>query len=93
MSEEVKRVCSHPGFDCQCIVTRLEDSGLFSMDVKVWCAECALPFEFPSTIPVGLNLHGVARSLSAQELRVAISPAANPDDWSDQRIRNEKEKS
>jgi hypothetical protein len=80
------QVCAHPDFDAQVIVTRLEDSGLFSADVKVWCAACALPFEFPESIPIGLDLRGIARSLSGQELRVAIAPASWPDDWSDRGI-------
>lgn len=82
-SPEKDVACVHPDFDAQVIVTRLEDSGLFSADVKVWCRVCALPFGFPESIPVGLDLHGIARSLSGQELRIAIAPTTLPDDWSD----------
>jgi hypothetical protein len=78
--------CAHPDFDAQVIVTRLEDSGLFTADVKVWCRSCSKPFEFPESIPVGIDLHGVARSLSGQELRTAIAPATWPDDWADRPV-------
>lgn len=85
--------CQHVNFDAQNIVNRLEESGLFNMDVKVWCRDCSLPFEFPETISIGLDLHGVSRSLSGQELRIAIAPATWPDDWSDRDIRDEGEES
>lgn len=78
--------CEHPDFEAQVIVNRLEDSGLFSADIKVWCSACSLPFEWPESIPMGLDLSGVARSLSGQELRIAIRPATQPDDWSDRPI-------
>lgn len=85
--ETVADACVHPDFEALVNVTRMEDSGLFSADIKVWCAACALPFEWPESIPMGLDLHGIARSLSGQELRVAIRPATWPDDWSDSALR------
>lgn len=76
-------ICPHKNFESQAIINRLEDTGLFAMDLKTWCADCALPFEFPETIQIGLDLHGIARSVDGQELRVAIKPATRPDVWSD----------
>lgn len=84
---ETGNVCPHPDFEAQVTVTRLADSGLFALDLKVWCKACALPFEFPDAIPIGIDLGGIARSVSGQELRVAIRPATRPDDWADHDYR------
>lgn len=78
--------CKHENFEAQIIVNRLEDTGLFNADMKVWCRDCSKPFEFAKTIPIGLDLYGVARSVSGQELRVAINPATMPDDWADRKL-------
>lgn len=79
--------CEHMEFDAQVVVNRLEDTGLFALDLKVWCKDCALPMEFPQQLPIGIDLHGVARSLSGQELRIAIVPTTRPDDWSDRPVQ------
>ena len=52
----------------------LEDSGRFTCDVKVNCAECGRPFQFLG-LPIGLDLNGGAFiNADGQELRVALAP-------------------
>ena len=79
-------MCEHPDFEANVVVNRLEDTKRFQLDLKVWCRECSLPFEFPEDLPIGIDLMGTARSVSGQELRIAIHPARNPDDWSDRSL-------
>jgi len=82
-----EQTCEHPDFEAQVIVIRLEDSGRFNADLKIWCAACSLPFEFPESTAIGIDLGGIARSVSGQELRVALRPATQPDDWADRDLR------
>lgn len=65
--------CKHDDFFCECDVTRLSDSGAFTLDVRVKCKQCGIPFEFIG-LPRGLNLKGAAMSFDGTEGRFAICP-------------------
>jgi len=68
--------CKHMNFQAYVSVHRLEDSGRFSADVKIECAECHLPFQFLG-LPLGLDLNGAAMSVDGQEARLAIAPVGS----------------
>ena len=65
--------CLHMNFRAEIDVNRLEDSGQFQADVKIWCANCGLPFRFIG-LPSGVDLNGAATSIDATEARLAIAP-------------------
>lgn len=65
--------CAHLEFRAEIKVNRLEDTGAFFADIRIWCIECGLPFEFPG-LPAGLRHDGATVSLDAQELRLPIKP-------------------
>lgn len=67
-------VCLHTVTQCWAQVTFLSDSGQAQADIRINCAECDEAFLFPEGIVVGLSLSGVARSMDAKELRIAITP-------------------
>jgi hypothetical protein len=54
-------------------VARLEDTGRFSAEITVNCADCGLPFQFLG-LPAGLIMNGAAVSIDGLEARMAISP-------------------
>jgi hypothetical protein len=54
-------------------VTRLEDTGRFSADVRIRCAGCGHPMRFIG-LPMGLDLNGAAVSVDGKEARLAIHP-------------------
>jgi hypothetical protein len=60
-------------FSASVNVNRLEESGQFQADVRVWCEECGLPFRFIG-LPAGIDLNGAAVSVDATEARLAIAP-------------------
>ena len=64
----------HEDFNAYVVVNRLEDSGAFVADIRVKCAQCELPFEFPG-LPVGLSCANVTVSWDGQELRVPLKPS------------------
>lgn len=66
--------CFHPRIETQVNTTYLTDSGKYAADIRIACADCGEPFAFPSHLPVGVDLSGVARSLDGTELRIAILP-------------------
>ena len=66
--------CAHKDFITKVAVNRLEDSGKFSADIRIFCTECDLPFCFRG-LPMGLNLNGAAMSVDGQEARLAIYPS------------------
>lgn len=66
--------CKHENFRCECVVNRLEDSGQFMLEIKVFCAQCDLPFRFKG-LSMGLNLHGATCNADATEARIAIVPS------------------
>lgn len=65
--------CKHESFAAEVDVNRLEDSGRFSADVRIACADCGLKFRFIG-LPCGLDLNGAAVSIDATEARLAIAP-------------------
>lgn len=65
--------CEHENFKANVIVNRLKDSGGFICDIRINCAECDLPFEFPG-LPAGLSFSEARVSPDAQELRLPIKP-------------------
>ena len=70
--------CKHENFACECDVARLsekEDRPItrYSMDVRVRCADCGLPFRFIG-LPTGLDLNGASVSVDGTEGRFAIAP-------------------
>jgi hypothetical protein len=65
--------CQHEDFKVEADVTRLSDSGRYTMDVRVRCTQCNLPFRFIG-LPAGLDLNGAATSADATEARLAIAP-------------------
>lgn len=65
--------CKHEDFGCECEVNRIEDTGRFTLDVRVKCIQCGLPFRFIG-LPAGLDLNGAATSADATEGRFAIAP-------------------
>lgn len=74
---DMSDVCSHPAFDANVEVARLEDSGRFMADVRITCAQCGTPMRFLGLSP-GLNLAGAAVSFDATEARLAIHPMSDP---------------
>ena len=55
----------------------LEDSGRFTAEVRIWCADCGRPFQFIG-LPIGLDLQeGAMMSVDGQEARIAIAPVGS----------------
>lgn len=65
--------CDHPGFNASVEVSRLEDIGRFTADVKIECAVCGVPMRFIG-LPTGLDLNGASVSVDGTEGRFAIAP-------------------
>lgn len=63
--------CPHMNFAAQVDVIRLEDSGRFSADVRIRCADCDTPFRFLG-LPAGVDLNGATVSVDGEEARLAI---------------------
>ena len=63
--------CKHEQFSAQVDVNRLEDSGRFSAEVRIKCAQCGAPFRFLG-LPAGLDLNGASVSADGTEARLAI---------------------
>lgn len=52
----------------------LEDSGRFTAEVRIECADCGRPFQFIN-LPIGLDLQeGATMSVDGQEARLAVAP-------------------
>lgn len=66
--------CPHLNFSANVDVNRLEDSGRFSADVRIICADCGEPFRFLG-LPCGLDLNGAAVSADGTEAHLAIGTA------------------
>lgn len=55
----------------------MEDSGRFTCEVRVECADCGRPFQFLG-LPIGLDLEGGAFiSADGQECRLAVAPVGS----------------
>jgi len=62
---------SHHRVDAE--VVYMADSGRFALDVRLYCADCDLPFRFIG-LPAGVDLNGAAVSVDATEARLAVAP-------------------
>lgn len=71
---DLDRACAHENFEADVVVTRLEDSGKFTADIRVRCKDCEEPFVFLGGLPIGVDLSGVTTSLDRRELRAGICP-------------------
>lgn len=65
--------CKHKNFDANVEVSRLEDIGRFTADVRIHCRDCGVPMRFIG-LPAGVDLNGAAVSADATEARLAIAP-------------------
>lgn len=65
--------CNHHSFSANVEVTRLEDIGRFTADVKINCAVCGVAMRFIG-LPAGLDLNGASVSVDGTEGRFAIAP-------------------
>jgi hypothetical protein len=71
-------MCEHKNFQAYTDVFRLKggDDGpvhAFCAEIKIKCAECGIPFEFPE-LPAGMSSKEARVSLDAQTLRIPIKP-------------------
>lgn len=78
MKKDTMKPCEHMNFACECNVGRLSETEggpitRYSLDVRVVCADCGLPFRFIG-LPTGLDLNGAAVSIDGLEGRFAIAP-------------------
>lgn len=64
-------MCKHEEFESSIFVNRLEDSGRFTADVRIWCKQCQEPFRFLG-LPTGVDLNGASVSVDGMEARLAI---------------------
>lgn len=71
MSEDA--ACSHLNFSASVDVSRLEDVGRFTADVRIRCDDCGCPMRFIG-LPAGVDLNGAAVSVDGTEARLAIAP-------------------
>lgn len=71
--------CKHEEFSAATRVNRLEDRGIFLLELEVQCSQCKESFHFCG-LEMGLSLSGGAMcSVDQTELRVRIAPGAvNP---------------
>ena len=70
--------CLHEDFRAEVGVHRLTSSEQgpvtgYMSEVRIWCAQCGLPFEFQGIEP-GINLRGATVSIDNQEAHLAIVP-------------------
>jgi hypothetical protein len=72
--EEPASSCPHTEFDALVEVDRIEDSGRFQADIRIWCRDCGMPMRFKSRTTVALDLDGLGLSVDQLELRAAIEP-------------------
>lgn len=68
-------MCDHLNFEASVGVHRLEDTGQFMSEVKVWCRNCREPFQFLGLSP-GLDLSGARVSVDGLEANIAIAPSS-----------------
>jgi hypothetical protein len=70
-------MCTHPKFAAECDVNRFEDTGLFSVDVRIRCVECNEPFRFIG-LPAGILQKNPTVSIDGLELHAPIEPQGIP---------------
>lgn len=73
INAEKQLMCQHKNFYANCDVNRIIDTGKFSVDIKIHCEDCGLPFSFMG-LPCGLDCDGAAVSPDGTEGRFAIRP-------------------
>lgn len=73
MPDRITIRCPHMNFRANVTVNRIEDRGAFAADVRVWCADCNLPFQFLG-LEAGLDMQGARVSVDGLEARMAICP-------------------
>ncbi len=54
-------------------VIHLADSGGFTTDIKIWCADCGVPFRFKG-LPCGASPSEPMCSVVGEEARMPIEP-------------------
>lgn len=54
-------------------VARLTDVGAFHVDIKLWCRDCGMPFEWVG-LPNGFSHYQPTVSIDGQEMRAPIVP-------------------
>lgn len=69
---EKQLMCQHKNFSARVDVFRITDTGKFTCDVKVWCADCELPFSFKGLEP-GHHPDEPRVSVDGTEARLAIA--------------------
>lgn len=65
--------CAHENFLAKVTVVRLQDSGRFSADVAIKCAECGEQFRFLG-LQAGVSHEQPMVSIDGLELRAPIEP-------------------
>ncbi len=66
--------CKHENkFSVDVRVNRLEDTGAFIADIRIYCADCKTPFIFGG-VDAGLSGERPMASINGQELHVPIQP-------------------
>lgn len=73
----MKVTCEHKDFNASVRVNRLEDTGRFSADVRIQCAECEEPFRFLG-VPAGSSPYQPTVSIDGLDLRAPIEPQGTP---------------
>lgn len=69
----MKKKCEHNDFDATVVINKMEDRGIFMVDVKVECRQCETPLVFTG-LPSGVDLKGAAVSADGTEARLAACP-------------------
>jgi hypothetical protein len=65
--------CKHENFRVDAKVARIEDVGAFSVDLRIWCMDCNLPFEWVG-LPGGFSHYQPCANIDCQEMRAPIVP-------------------
>ena len=65
--------CKHENFRVDANVARLEDVGAFSVDLRIKCTDCDMPFEWVG-LPAGFSHYQPSVNIDAQEMRAPIVP-------------------
>lgn len=80
MADTTKK-CPHMNFDAKVAVARLEDSGRFNAEIRIWCIDCQKPFRFLG-LKVGLDTEGAMIGPDGTDARIAITPVdEEPPSW------------
>ena len=65
--------CEHKKFRIDGNMCFLTDSSSFMLELKIFCSECDLPFQFLG-LPCGLNMEGVTVDVDGLEARLSMVP-------------------